>query len=559
MKGTVSSRSFLLRMKKTSKNIVVCILSAVVLFTSTTSAYITAYATEEETEHGGGGHGHDPSDAWREKLRDFMANVGQFSAFVGCQGLSLIQADYAQFSENLKYMLDEKNEINSDYVAYDEATDTITMDITPLLNTLAGQIGLVIVPAESEVNGYVDIALSIYGSRNDYFCTTVGWHNFTVYCGDLESIYLVKDNNGRIKSYDKITLEKVSSFTTYYHGDGGSVVTSIGSDDGYPFYASNVKDHVPFAYWSSMEMLQRFLNGSTYLGSSFGKNGTITIPVSDLEKDWESAYNSIIDELDEIKETTGQRPTQEQIDDAIKKVLGDLKDIEGNLGDIGDDVEDIAKTLDDLYKLLGECKELLESLNGSLSEGVYNQEQILASLNYLKLINDNLSQFHNDYAQSNAVLLEELEAIRALLSGSLSPGIDTDTKELMAGIDKVLQDISIFMKDRLLSVLEELSGSSTDINSALGNANITLEEIKDILSRMEASDIDTSTLEEALEKVREAIAETGEANSKNLSDMKELLSDIQDVLIEMKSGMAAQNDYTEVLDNIYSLMQDMYK
>ena len=308
-----------------------------------------------------------------------------------------------------------------------------------------------------------------------------------------------------------------------------------------------------------MEMLQRFLNGSTYLGSSFGKNGTITIPVSDLEKDWESAYNSIIDELDEIKETTGQRPTQEQIDDAIKKVLGDLKDIEGNLGDIGDDVEDIAKTLDDLYKLLGECKELLESLNGSLSEGVYNQEQILASLNYLKLINDNLSQFHNDYAQSNAVLLEELEAIRALLSGSLSPGIDTDTKELMAGIDKVLQDISIFMKDRLLSVLEELSGSSTDINSALGNANITLEEIKDILSRMEASDIDTSTLEEALEKVREAIAETGEANSKNLSDMKELLSDIQDVLIEMKSGMAAQNDYTEVLDNIYSLMQDMYK
>lgn len=602
-------------MKNIKEKIFVCILSAIVLFCSIASTSITVYATEEDTthggdgygtgtdnggdhesdsgsDHGGGGHVTDSNKkSWDEKLKDFMRDVNRRSAYILAQLGAFKNGDYEQLMKNYDLAIyNDDGTINTDTVTYDESTDSITMDLTPLLNTLTGQIGLTVVPANVNTSVYSGAVISAYKDNENYFAfeteaTESNYAQITyVYCFDPTKYYLVWYYDGLwnrgLETYSKETLQKENGFKVYQYSNGfeysnGWVLSSITNTydtsrfdtcDHNTTRYYDIKNNVPFSYFEDYSKLVKFVNSSIYLGSAFGQNGTITIPVSDLEKDWETAYNTIVEELDGIKEATGERPTQKQIDDAIEQVLGELQDIGGNIGDIGgevgdigDDVEEIAKTLDDLYKLLDECHDSLEELNQSLSEGVYNQEQILDSLEYLELIYDNLSQFHVDYAQANAVLLNELEAIKNLLSASLSPGGGQDASGLVSSINTALQDIRIFMKDRLLSVLEDLSGSSADISGALDDANITLEEIKDILSRMEEADIDTSNLEEALEKIRDTISETGEANSADLSGMKELLSDIQDVLIEMKSGMAVKDNYTEVLDNIYSLMQDMYK
>lgn len=241
-------------------------------------------------------------------------------------------------------------------------------------------------------------------------------------------------------------------------------------------------------------------------------------------------------------------------------MLDELGDIGGDIGDIGGDIEDVAKTLDDIYKLLDKCYTALSELGGNLSGGCeWSAEDIRTALDYLKQINDSQLSLGGDYAEGNAALLRELEDISKILSDSLNAGADADTKEMLSGIEKALQDITILMNDRILSLLEELSGATSDMSGTLTENVRTLEQIKDILARMEEADIDASNLEEALEKIRQSIADTGTANNENLTGMKELLSDMQAVLIDIKSGMAVKDNYTDALDDIHSLLEEMYK
>lgn len=552
-------------MKNIIKKTFVYLLTCVLFFCSLMNTCLTVYATsEDDPTHGGGGHEHEPGDgtSWLEKLDNFLARPTQAGYLLLCQIGAVYHGDYSQVMENFdSFLYNDDGTINTEVVTYDEETDSITMDVSSLLNTFAGQIGLVIVPAyiDTREESKIEKALAIYGHRKDYLLTQAPLGAFKVVCIDLEKYYLVYSSD--LYAYDKETL-KISSeaVTSYYHNGAGENVTSVSNSSGIARYPDKMCHNVSYAYWSSITMLKRFLDSSTCLGSSFGQNSTITIPVSDLEKDWEKAYNDIITELDGIKESTGERPTQKQIDDAIKKVLDELGDIGGDIGDIGGDIEDVAKTLDDIYKLLDKCYTALSELGGNLSGSCeWSAEDVRTVLDYLKQINDSQLALGGDYTEGNAALLRELEDISKMLSDSLNSGADADAKEMLSGIEKALQDITILMNDRILSLLEELSGATSDMSGTLTDNVRTLEQIKDILARMEEADIDTSNLEEALEKIRQSIADTGTVNNENLTGMKELLSDMQTVLIDIKSGMAVKDNYTDTLDDIHSLLEEMYK
>lgn len=537
-------------------------LALIVSFYSMLNAYLTVYATGDEESGGGGGTSFDKDPrTWYEKLDEFLVRPAQGVSLLLCQIGAVRNGDYLQMMENFNsFIYNDDGTINTDVVSYDEATDSITMDCSSLITSFAGQLGLSIAPAVNDTkDSAYNYCLSVYGNRKDVIKSDSGWGNFSVYCIDFDRYYIIfSGRESKYFAYDKSTLEKVNgAFTYYHHANGNSPVTYVSEYDYAPtrtgFY------NLSFMYWSSLSMLQRFVNGSTYLGSSFGQDSTITIPVADLEKDWAAAYDSIVKELDDIKETTGERPTQKQIDDAIKKVLDELGDIGGDIGDIGGDIEEVAKTLDDIYKLLEKCHAALEGLGGSLSGGAWSEEDVRTSLGLLEQVNTNLSKFDADYLQQNKALFDELEEVSRLLSDALYDDSGQDIAGLLSKIDLALQDLSILMQDRLLALLEDLLSSSGEMGDNIAASNGLLEQIKGILEAMSGNDVDTSKLEEALEEIRASIADAGAANSQDLSGLKDLLSDMQSVLIDIKSGIASQNDYTEALEKIYALLGDIYK
>lgn len=578
-------------MKKIIKKIHVYILAFMVFSCSLMSTYLTVCATSDDTTHGGGGHQHGAT--WETKFWDFIEDAEKRSAYILSQMSAIGNGDFEQICKNRDDMMamfyNDDGTINTDKVTYDETTDTITMDISSLLNTFSSQIGLTVVPKNKGVlTGdsiiFRKVVEKAYSDNENFllsfsqYPSSPGWIVFA-YLIDTNSYYLVGSGSEYIVAYDKVTLQKSdNAFIRHGYGGNGRQAFEIDNSqidldtNGYILSASKSENYmsftelrdeylcnVSFSYWNDVESLSKFLKGSTYLGSSFGQNSIITIPVSDLTKDWETAYNTIVKNLDEIKESTGERPTQDQIDDAIKKVLGELEDIGGDIGDIGGDIEDVAKTLDDIYKLLDEFYSTFKELNALLSGGGGNEGDVSASLAYLKQISESLSRLDEDYKQSNSAILSELEEVTRILSETLYTDEGTDIADAVSHIDTALQDLTILMQDRVLSLLEDLSNSSAEISGTAVESNEILGRIEDILASMSGNDIDTSKLEEALEKIQLSIAETGSTSNENLSGMKDLLSDMQEVLIEIKSGMASQSDYTEILSDIHSLLEDMYK
>lgn len=464
MERTDSSRSFFIVMNKIiSKKVSICVLSFVIMSCFLVNSCLSVYAT---TSSDFSIDCHDEKKTWQEIFKEFCDEVNNQFCFYACQIGCIATLNFEQFQNNFNTFIDnmfnDDGSINPEVVTYDETTDTITMDVSELITTLSGQLGLKIYPGYDKGDKYKNSVFSAFGGKEDFFAYYHLGHNgssseilrdFYIYYVDLNDYYVVANSfpSNQYKFYNRNTLElDENAVTCKVYELNTSVSLNFSdpvSEESSYMFNNNVYGLVycyihPFSYWNSATDLMRYVDSSMYLGSSFGQNKTITIPVSDLNKDWEKAYNDILDELNGIKEATGERPTQKQIDDAIDKISSKLDDIgsnigdvNGNLGDIGDDVEDIAKTLDDLYKLMEDCKEYL----------------------------------------------------------------------------------------------------------------------KDI------SEIDITKLEEILEKIREAIDDAGGMNSEDLTGVKEFLSGIQSVLIDIKSGMAVKDNYKEVLDKIYSLMENMYK
>ncbi len=70
-------------MKKIYKHILVYILSVIIFFCSITSSYITAYATDEDVSHGGGGNAHGAT--WETKVAAFWCDLNMRSGYILAQ------------------------------------------------------------------------------------------------------------------------------------------------------------------------------------------------------------------------------------------------------------------------------------------------------------------------------------------------------------------------------------------------------------------------------------------------------------------------------------------
>lgn len=359
---------------------------------------------------------------FEEQWYKMSKNIDDFVAYVFTQSVSLFSGNYEQYTRNRDFIrsqaIREDGTINEEIVSYDEATDSITMDISSFLQEVSSQMGLIIVPENmSKSDDPYDKAFSSsYGddNRRNFLHYYNNGSKKYVYLVDTDSCYLVRErksvSSDYIYLYSKETLEKMNGGVTRfdYNFYGNPLIKENNTyylpsyDNIYMFnylessqfttYKNNTKVYKPFSYWVNIDYLQRFLNSDTYIGSSFGQNSTVTVPVSELDRDWTKVLQDVLLEIATIKLATGSHPTQKQVDEAVEKIVGALENIGGNVsgnnpggnnpgGNIGGDIGDIKDILEKLD--ISKLEEALEMIKKAIAEAGDTNHEDLAGMKEL--------------------------------------------------------------------------------------------------------------------------------------------------------------------------------
>ncbi len=575
-------------MENVSKHVLVYILSFVIFSCSVNGSYITAYATGEDTTHGGGGNQGEsgepgPADTrtWYEKLLDWGAVERLY--YFGCQlGAIFLDKNLEQALANDKtwdeWLTNWENggDPNTDTISYDEATDTVTMDVSEILAYLKEGFGFTIIPAKDYFNSggtpgrnaafnqslrlqYPDMFYVEDGRRMFLLSEEEQANMHFYYSGDKFSLNFRVFENG-VLSRTKIpylNLKGMCQDGDFYYPIFNNDIAGEYTNNFAPFDPSNDDDTIlrrPVKAWNSEDALIVYLKGgSGYLSSRVDKieadGGKISIQLDDLNKDWEKAYNDIAAQLDEIKQTAGTMPTEAQIDQVMDDVLGKLEDIGGGIGDIGGDVEEITKTMDDLYKelediggdvgkiagtvddlykILKKCYDKLSEFYKAYDPGSpgdpVDPAPVISSIDSLKTA---LAGYHGEDMAKYDALLAELQEISSLLSSDAG----TDYSPALDDISGTLADLKILMNDRLLALLEAISENQTELSGSAAASQEALSQIQEALSGSDGLQLTAKETEKTLKQIEKLLSDMS-ASGIDTSSLEAALSEIKQAITE---------------------------